>query len=90
MTVTATIDGRPCGQGPTLAIDGQIVYKAHVLADGAAAGCGAAGRTITFKIGERALSPTALWDNSRVWHLDLAAAASDLNRWFVYLPMAQR
>jgi hypothetical protein len=73
MTVTAWIAQNLCGQAEMIKVEGQIVYVMEVLADdfGKAAGCGAAGRTVHFKVGDEYLAPSAPWDNSRVQEVPL-------------------
>jgi hypothetical protein len=86
MPVLARVNGTICGRGNTRAVGGQIVYVVDVLADGsgAAAGCGAAGRIVTFQLGDRMLGATAVWDNSRPHELSLGAHAR------AYLPAVRR
>ena len=71
--VTAWIGHNLCGQTEMVKVDGQIVYVMEVLADdfGKAAGCGAAGRSVHFKVGDEYLAPSAPWDNSRVQEVPL-------------------
>jgi len=85
MTVVAWINGKACGQGTTQDIGGQIVYVADVLADDgvANAGCGQAGRKITFYVNGRPMTPTAVWDNSQLNELALGPA-------LLYLPLIRR
>jgi subtilisin-like proprotein convertase family protein len=73
-TVTAWINGVPCGQGATKLINNQIVYTLNIQPDapGGKLGCGAAGRSVTFKIGSQAMSTTVGWDIDRVRNLPLA------------------
>jgi hypothetical protein len=83
MPVTAWINGRPCGQGKTLQVNGEIVYTLNVFADGpgGAAGCGVPGRAVMFKVGDRSMSPVVAWDNNQLREVSL----SGVHR--VYLPV---
>jgi len=38
-------------------------------------GCGAPGRGVTFRVGGRAMAPTAVWDTRQVWLLSLQPAS---------------
>ena len=71
--VTAWINGVQCGQGATRVINNQIVYTLNIQPDasGGKAGCGAAGRSVTFKIGSQTISNSIGWDIDRVWNLPL-------------------
>jgi subtilisin-like proprotein convertase family protein len=73
-TVTAWINEVPCGQGLTQVINNQIVYTLNVKPDasGGKTGCGAPGRSVTFKIGAQAMNTSIGWDIDRVWYLPLA------------------
>jgi hypothetical protein len=75
MTVTAWIDGNLCGQSQTLEVDGRVAYSVNVFADGpgGAAGCGVLGLAVMFQIGSRTMTPSAVWDDSRVWKLSLSS-----------------
>ncbi len=86
MTVTAWINGNPCGQGQTIKVGGEVVYSIHVFADdpGRIAGCGMPGRAVAFWVGGQAMSPIAAWDNNRLWELTLRPG------WYVYLPRVLR
>jgi hypothetical protein len=86
MAVTAWIAGNLCGQGRTMEVGGEVVYSVHVSADGlgGAAGCGEPSRYVTFKVDSRAMSPTAVWGNNRLWELPLQPG------WRVYLPLVLR
>jgi hypothetical protein len=83
MEVTAWVDGHLCGQGETLEEDGQVVYSVNVLADGpgGSAGCGVLGREVAFRVGSQDMIPTAVWDNNRVWELELRPIGR------IYLPL---
>jgi len=61
MVVTAWIGGNACGQGKTLLVSGQVMYTINVLPEGpgGSTGCGAPGRTITFKVGAQTMTTTA-------------------------------
>jgi hypothetical protein len=84
-TVRAWIDGHLCGQGGTLEEDGRIVYAIKVLAEeGGLAGCGAAGREVTFQVGAVTLDPTVAWDDSRLWEVELS---SPTDQFWLYLPL---
>jgi subtilisin-like proprotein convertase family protein len=80
--VYAYVNGHLCGQGTTLEAGGQVVYSIKVLADGpgGAAGCGEQGQRVTFYVGSHWMSPTAVWDDSRLW--ELALRPGD-----IYLPL---
>lgn len=86
MTVTAWVNSKPCGQGQTMEMGGEVVYSIHVFADGpgGAAGCGEPGERVAFWVGGQAMSPTAVWDNNRLWELALRPA------WQAYLPLVLR
>ncbi|MFQ5613193.1 MAG: choice-of-anchor Q domain-containing protein [Anaerolineae bacterium] len=95
MPVVAKVKEQPCGQGLTQLqeLDGQmqVVYAIDVLAEGAgaAAGCGAPGRLITFEVGGQVIASEATWDNSQVWRLDLdVSGIESLPR--LYLPLVVR
>jgi hypothetical protein len=72
-TVTAWVNGVPCGQGATQVVNNQIVYTLNIQpnAPGGKAGCGAAGRSVTFRIGAQAMTTSIGWDIDRVWNLPL-------------------
>jgi hypothetical protein len=86
MEVTAWIGGNLCGQAETMAVGGQVVYAINVLAedDGAAAGCGAPGRAVTFQVDSQPMVPSTTWDTSRLWEVRL------LPNHRVYLPLILR
>jgi hypothetical protein len=86
MVVTAWINGKMCGQGKTAQINNEIVYSINVFADGPGGfnGCGAPGRSVTFKVSTRAMSTSHAWDNSRLWQLPL------LSDYRIYLPVVRR
>jgi len=86
MVVEAWINGALCGRGVTQDYAGQIVYVVDVSAeDGAVyAGCGQAGRRVTFYVGGRTMSTQGVWDNSQLDELALRPA------WSLYLPVIQR
>ena len=67
-TVTAWINGVQCGQGQTQMDNGQIVYTLNIQPDapGGKLGCGAAGRSVTFKVGSQTMRTTIGWDIDRV------------------------
>jgi hypothetical protein len=73
MAVTATVDGKLCGQARTQLVDGQIVYVIAVLADElpTSATCGRAGQSITFAINGQTVPTVAQWDNARMQRVDL-------------------
>jgi hypothetical protein len=74
LLVTARVNGKVCGQARTLLYGGQVVYAVNVSADGpgSTAGCGAAGRTVTFEVEGRTMATTTAWDNNSVWSLPLS------------------
>jgi hypothetical protein len=79
-----------CGQGQTQSYGGQIVYVVHVSAEGAdTIGCGVLGRTVTFQVGGRMMTPSqvAVWDDRQLWNVNLTPQASQQN---VYLPLVAR
>jgi hypothetical protein len=86
MTVTAWVNGKQCGQGRTLSVDGQVMYKLYVFGDGpgGAAGCGDVGRKVIFKVDSQSMSPEVMWDHNQVWQVDLDPT------WRVYLPVILR
>ena len=86
MAVTAWVNGKQCGQGQTLRVNGQVMYTLNVFADGpgGAAGCGDAGRQVTFIVNSQLMSPTVGWDNNQVWQVNL------LSVYRVYLPLVLR
>ena len=74
VTITAWIDGHLCGQALTQEQGGQIVFSLDVpFEDMANPGCGAPGRRVTFKVGNRDMFPGVSWDNNQrheyhAWH----------------------
>jgi hypothetical protein len=76
MLVTAKMGEAICGRANTIEADGSVRYVIDVrdMAKDGNAACGQAGGAITFTIGGHALSPTAIWDNSQLWPLDLSPA----------------
>jgi hypothetical protein len=71
-TITAEIDGQPCGVGTVLpALDGmgtdKLRYVVKVVAAelGTARTCGLPGKDVRFKLNGQALYPTVPWDNRR-------------------------
>lgn len=73
MAVTAWIEGRLCGRSETKRINGEIMYAINVLAEGPgiAAGCGAVGRPVAFRVNSTSMTPSATWDNDRTQQLAL-------------------
>jgi hypothetical protein len=79
MTVTAWIDGKPCGRAWTKEIDDRVVYVINVLGDdgGRGAGCGVPGGTVsvTFQVDSTLMMPglqcETQWDNSQLHGVDL-------------------
>ncbi len=76
--LTAEIDGQQCGQGTLLPAEGSqdgqgLRYIAKVVASepGAAPGCGAPDKNVTFKAGDISLVPLVRWDNRRPTNQDL-------------------
>ena len=86
LVVTAWIDGTQCGQAQTQAFNGAIVYVIDVAADAAAAGCGAAGRTIHFTVAGRDMPAQVVWDNTHAAAVVLGTAANGN----LYLPSVRR
>lgn len=86
MPVVARVGDVVCGQGETQELDGHIIYTLAVSADeaGHAPGCGAAGRLVTFQVGDQTMATMDAWNNTTVQELTLQ---SEL---WVYLPMLQR
>ncbi|HTP08482.1 MAG TPA: hypothetical protein VMP08_09535 [Anaerolineae bacterium] len=72
--VTAWINGVQCGPSTTQLINNQIVYTLNIQPDtpGGKAGCGAAGRNVTFTIDAQSMSTVRSWDIDRVWTVPLA------------------
>jgi len=86
MTVEARIGDSACGRGVTQLHSGQVVYVVDVDADdvtGRSAGCGQAGRQVTFYVGGRWMSPAATWDNNQLDEVTLSPGA-------IYLPLVMR
>jgi hypothetical protein len=72
MQVTASVDGKACGFGRTIVVDGTYVYTVNVSADGdGTSGCGAAGRVVTFKVGKYPMLVARPWSGSGVWEQPL-------------------
>jgi hypothetical protein len=70
--VVAFVNGHVCGTGNTLKYAGRVVYTIDVGADGQeGAGCGSAGRTVTFRIGGLPMATRVTWDNTRPQELSL-------------------
>jgi hypothetical protein len=87
-TVRAWIDNNLCGQGQTMQDGDQIVYVINVLPEmGGLAGCGAAGREVTFQVGAVTMHQTVAWDDSRLWEVRLSETAMPHD---VYLPLVLR
>jgi hypothetical protein len=91
MQVTAWISGNSCGRAETMAVGEQVVYAINVLAEGdgeddrgTAAGCGAPGRDVTFRVDSRLMVPRVAWDISRLWEVTLQPS------WAVCLPLVVR
>ncbi|HUW09769.1 MAG TPA: hypothetical protein VM537_08565, partial [Anaerolineae bacterium] len=83
--VQAWVGDNLCGQAQTLEFNGTLVYSINVMAAaGASAGCGEAGRRVTFRVGSQVMSPAAAWNNSRLFHVPLSEAAYQL-----YLPLTE-
>ena len=75
--VTAFIGGNVCGAGLTLTVDSQVVYSVNVQADmaGRAAGCGAPGRQVTFRVDTQDIAQSAEWVAGPAREQPLSAAA---------------
>ncbi len=72
LPVTAWINGVNCGNSITQIADGKVVYSIHVLASGPSSpGCGLAGSTVLFKVGEQHIFATGIWDYNQFWPLDI-------------------
>jgi hypothetical protein len=54
-------------------VDGRIMVAVNVLSEGpgVAAGCGALGRPIAFRVNSIAIAPGAVWDNMRTRQVTL-------------------
>jgi hypothetical protein len=76
MMVTAQMGNAICGQSQTIEADGTTRYVIDVRAVAQAGNpaCGLVGGIITFAIDGHDLSPTAAWDNSQMWSVDLGLA----------------
>jgi hypothetical protein len=85
--VTAWIAGHLCGQALTRLEGGQVVFSVDVPADDVTAnpGCGAPGRSVTFKVGGQAMRPAVTWDNNRVTGIALRPGSLRL-----YLPYVMK
>jgi hypothetical protein len=71
LTVSVQVNGRPCGEGRTLSLDGQIHFVAKLAAT---PDCGAPGRTLTatFRIGDLGMASASLtWDSTRAQEITL-------------------
>ncbi len=69
MTVTAWVGGNLCGVGVLTDVSGYgLAYVIDVESDDGEmyGGCGVAGRTVSFRVGEQPLGPPVAWDNGRV------------------------
>jgi hypothetical protein len=86
--VQAWVAGQLCGEGRTLAEQGQIVFVVHVSAHSTAshAGCGMLGQTISFQVGSHRMGTTALWDNRQLHPLTLQPSSQAR----LYLPLVIR
>ena len=73
LPVTAWIAHTLCGQGQTRMVDGQIVYAVDVWSEQQKAGCGAAGRIVSFRVGSQPMATTAGWHNKQVHPLSLSS-----------------
>jgi hypothetical protein len=83
-TVTAWVGSSLCGQSRTVEADGRVVYAVNVLAEaGGPDGCGALGREVQFQVGAQVLTPTAVWDVTRLHRVPLQASEPPFR---VYLP----
>ncbi|NJN65915.1 MAG: hypothetical protein HC884_03955 [Chloroflexaceae bacterium] len=91
MPVIARVDGNVCGESSTQEADGTIIYVIEVAADeaGVSDGCGAAGRTVTFQVGDQMMATTAEWDSSDAENLTLQAESQQETR-TIHLPMIMR
>jgi hypothetical protein len=93
VTVQAWVNGKLCGQAETQKrpLDGvdKLTYAVKVPADDdmSADGCGAPGRTVTFKVGGKSVPVGTAWDNRRVtrWELSLDPHVYLPQR--IYLPL---
>jgi hypothetical protein len=88
MAGRAWVGGTLCGQAQTMEVGGDVVYVVDVLADdgGSAAGCGLVGREVSFDLDSQRMEPTAVWDNTRLWHLPLSPVSEER----IYLPVIVR
>jgi hypothetical protein len=72
--VLAYVDGNPCGQATTRALDGAVVYVLHVAAAGPQTpDCGASGRAVMVTIAGVPVLRDAPWDNGAVRAVDVTA-----------------
>ncbi len=87
MPVIARVGDTMCGEAVTQDADGEIVYMVTVLADeaGIVEGCGTAGATVTFQVGDQMQYTTATWDSSEPSQLSLLSGEQS-----VYLPVIIR
>ena len=93
MPVTAWVNDQLCGQGRTLSIEGQIVYKVDVLAGGISdhIDCGALGRTVTLKVDVYPMLPKPIWSNSQVTNLVLSPLqTTGTQQHLIHLPWVTR
>jgi hypothetical protein len=79
--VTARVGDTVCGQGLTRQVDGQVGYVVDVVSAFQVAGCGAPGRSVSFRVGEAPQSWLGQWTDARPVHLDFW----DLFQWFLPL-----
>ena len=86
MNVTATVDGKFCGQGETLNYEGEVVYVISIFADstGQYSGCGSRNKQVKFQVGSQPMFTTGRWDNNQLQELQLARNQS------IYLPIILR
>jgi hypothetical protein len=81
MTIEARIDGQLCGQTSIVSLDGQLAYRIQVTAKnliGAANGCGALGKQVTFRVDDQTMGDALAWDNGRAWYHPLFVDAKQL------------
>lgn len=89
--VEALVGGAVCGQGRTLRAGQAIVYSVAVAGAGpAAAGCGAPGRQVTFRIDGHPVSGAGAWSNTQLHMLDLRPPGDSLPGSVLYLPVIRR
>ena len=87
MPVVAMIGGQVCGQTTIVELDGRLAYSLKVMAEnvtGEANGCGAAERTVVFRVGDWIMDHDRIWDNGQAWHQPLEEATTVLYQ--IYLP----